>query len=394
MTPIERCRLSDRCTYVARMVVLMVSLGFVVGVACRKPPEEADPAEAPSLSPLEEAAALLEAGDADGAVSVLETIETVLDSDAHVLLVEALLAAGRYDEAREQIATLSDESLAEAYRLDACGMAALAHIEAEEYEAALDDLDLCQSAGRIDIAVFRHVAEEPAGSVTLGGGERLVTRLREAEPGPHVDAAAAVLEQEMLALSRAEEDLYSSVQMLRFAYLVGQDPELGEELRTAIPQAAEAYFDESPQVTASLYESIYSDRIPGMEWTEEERSHAETRMQDALLVTMRSNFRSRYRQKHYEDDMALGYTEDGETFTFPPAESAEARREEIATWVYRVYERPKPTPYPDFLAIGGICEDHTQPCTFEVDTAIDWIFRLDEHEQARAAEVGTELVYE
>lgn len=307
---------------------------------------------------------LLERGDLETAVALLEQHELAETDRGLFLRAEAAVMAAEFDTAFELLTVRMQLEPEQLYLLtDACAMGALAALDNGNAAVAAQRVQHCERHDRVDVrALAIRSSEAPP---TAEQVDALLTSIRGAEPGPEVDVAAAQLELGLLehAERLAETDDLASLELTTLAFRVGQDPEVGGRLAQAYFDAAEARFDSDPQTAATLYEHLYVARIEGLEVDPELAARAETRSRDALFPVYQGNLRARYDRKFADEDAEAGIF-DPAAGTFDFGVLDDAAYEEFLVWLYRRMERPRPFPTPDSLAWAGVCEDRSRPCAF------------------------------
>ncbi len=216
--------------------------------------------------------------------------------------------------------------------------------------------------------------------------------VQEAESGPEVDVAADQLEQFLLELADAAESPRDRLELRTRAFALGQEPTLGAALVDEYMAAAAAADD--PQEAATLYEHVYLPaRVPGLDAPEAVREEASRLAQDVLFPVFAENFRNRYDRKWAEEDTAAEILDaESATFTFPAVDDDESRDAVIA-WLYLRMERPRPTPNPDYLAIGDVCQDPAAPCVFDFEQFARWAYFSNRYDAALEAELGHSLTW-
>lgn len=328
--------------------------------ACSPTPE--DPAVV--LQTVDE---LLEGGDPTAALALLER-HVLMDTDEGLIFaVEAWIMSGEYELAQSTLTSRIDLDNETIVLLeDSCVMGCLTNIESGDMGRARYFLSACDSRDRIDIEVLRvRISEEP---VTLDAYDALIEELRATESGPEADQAAAELEAHLIERADATEDPILEVALLRRAFGVGQDPELGEHVVETVLEAAEGVIDTDAQQAATLFEIIYLKQVEGLEITDEQVAHATSRAEVALFPVYVGNLWARYERKFSEEDVAAGLM-DLETRTFNVGSiDTEERFEEVIAWYFRRIERPRPIPTPDVFGNANTCHDRTVDCTFPFQT--------------------------
>lgn len=366
-----------------------VALAGLLG-ACR-------PAAAPPPDPLHvigQADALVAAGDGSGALALLDSIDLQPYPAARLLRAEALMTVGRFDDAIAELADDGDDVPTVAIRSDACVLGVMQ--AARDNNAADADRRLapCATNLRIDVVAAgfaaAHLNSRPVDEVAMGD---LLERFVDHPPGPELDRAAELLESTALALADTVDDPYLRVRYLSRAWQVSREDALATRLVETALREGDALRDSNPQLAVSIYEHLYIARVPGLPVPEEAKRHAEQQTTVALLPVFCENFRSRYTHKFAEDDLASGLlSADQQTVTFAGAD-AEARLEAARAFLYRAYERPRPTPSPDFLALWGQCPPAPEPCPVPLDEIARWAYEIDRFEEEHAAAVGQPMVW-
>ncbi len=310
---------------------------------------------------------LLEGGDPTAALALLER-HTLADTPEGLLFaVEAWIMSGEYEIAQSTLRERVDLDAQNIVLLeDSCAMGCLTGIENGNLERARSLLATCEGQDRIDLQVLRvRVAEEPPPMDTY---DVLMTRLQEVESSPEVDQAAAALEADLIERAAATDDALLEVALLRRAFGVGQDPELGERLVATIFETAEGVIEEQPQEAATLFELIYLRQVEELEVSDEEVTRATRRAEVALFPVYVENLWMRYERKFSEEDVELGIMDlETRTFNVGPIDTEE-RFEAVMVWYFRRIERPRPLPTPGVFEYGNTCHDRTVDCTFPFQT--------------------------
>jgi hypothetical protein len=328
--------------------------------ACSPTPEEPEVV----LQTVDE---LLEGGDPTAALELLER-HTLLDTPEGLLFaVEAWIMTGDYETAQTTLAERIDLDGENIVLLeDSCAMGCLTGLDNGNLERARDLLAACDGRDRIDLQVLRiRTSDEPA---TLDVYDALMESLQAAESGPEVDQAAAALEVHLIERADSAETPLLKVELLRRAFGVGQDPELGERVRATVLEAAESFMETDVQQAATLFEILYLRQIDGLEVSDEEVAHATSRAEVALFPVFVGNLWGRYERKFSEEDAAAGVMDlETRTFNVGPIDTDELFEAAIV-WLFRRLERPRPTPTPDVLGNVNACHDRTVECTFPFQT--------------------------
>ena len=184
------------------------------------------------------------------------------------------------------------------------------------------------------------------------------------------------------------------IDFLVWAFGIRRAPELGQTLVDATMGYGDAIADSDPHAAVSLYEHLYLPRVPGLDVPDEVQEEARERVRQTLFPVVAENFRRRYERKFGEEDIPTGrYNPDAVEWTFEAYDDEEERIDAVATWVYHVFERPRPTPVPDFLAQTEECPDLTQTCVVGLEVIARWLHNMQAMENERAAELGVTLLY-
>ncbi len=355
---------------------------------CSRPAPPPDPAEL-----IGRADALIAAGDGSGALAALDLLGDNALPAARVLRAEALMTLGRWDDAIAALADAGDDTTTAAVRGDACALGAMAALETQDAPAAARRLEPCAASTRVDLQAARIATDVAAGTdvgeVVIG---EAAERLAHMPPSPELDRAAELLERAALARMDAVEGPYAKLRFLSRAFEVGQNPELRERLLEMTMREGEAVVTSDPHTAVSLLEHLTIARVRGLEVPADMRARAETLSRQALFPTFVDGFGARYLTRPLAaDDRAAGIlSEDGTTLTFRGATEAE-RAEQARAWVYRAYERPRPTDDVDFLGIYGQCPPAPEPCVLPFAEAVRFIHDLDDLEEALSRQLGRPL---
>jgi hypothetical protein len=302
--------------------------------------------------------------------------------------------SGEYERALQVLTERMDLTAEDLVLLeDACAMGALAALDGEDSALATDRLAACQTRNRerVDLRALalRAAGTDPAPAEDIL--DALTVAIQDAESAPEVDVAADQLEQFLLELADAADSPRERLELRTRAFRLGQEPTLGAALVGEYMDAAASV--EDPQEAATLYEHVYLARIPGLDAPEEAREEAERLAQDVLFPVFAENFRNRYDRKWSEEDIDADiFDAETSTFTFPAVTDDESRDTVIA-WLYLRMERPRPTPNPDYLAIGGACQDPTAPCVFDYEQFARWAYFSNRYDAALEAEIGHSLTW-
>lgn len=352
---------------------LAVALGAVAGVALGATLCVAgcDRGAAPSASPetvYELVDELLEQGDAPRALQLLEGSDLTETEEGRRFRAEAAVMTGAFDDA---LVLLTQElTLDETTRpilMDACAMGALAALDDGDVDTARRRAEPCLRDERIDLEALRFRLRP--GAPTDDEAEAMLESLEAADAGPELDVAAAQVEQAFVAFAASAEgrDASEQMRMLRFAFAVGQDPEIGTQLIEATMAAADALRETDGQGAVNIYERLMVPNTPGLEVPEEVVEQASARAREILFPIYVENLRMRYDRKRAEDDIEAGRF-DPETSTFNVGRlDTEERYNAFLQWLFYAQERSRPTPTPDILGAVGICEDRSVPCTFSFE---------------------------
>ena len=374
--------------FAGRLFVGAASFALALaGCAPEATPPVVSDAEATSL-----ADRLLDAGQAELALALLDAYQLGDEGDAARYVVDALVLLERFEEAHARLDALGDAGHAE-QRMDACAMGALSAWAGEDEERASRLLAPCEGLDRVDLHVLglraRHHLAEVLELTELGAASR---RVLGAEASPERDLAAAELEALLLALSESEQDPFRAIELRRRAFEIGRDPAMAAALIAGMLQTAEAIGEERPQDAATLYERLYLGQTAGLRVPEDAMAQARAGAEEVLLPVYYSNFEPRYLRKFADDDEASGLLErESLTFTFPPPRDASAR-DALVRWLYARAERPVPTPMADLSGAVG-CEAADAPCTFSLLQLATVAYRFGDLEQAWAEREGVTLDY-
>lgn len=328
---------------------------------------------------------LLEGGDPGAALSLLERHE-LIDTDPGLLFaVEAWIMSGEYELAQQALTTRVDLDADTVVLLeDACAMGALAAIDAGDPVTASARLEPCSGRDRVDL--FAISARLSDADVDLRGYDRMIEQVRGAEDGPELDTAAAQLEQMFLERAETEEDVVLEVALRRRAYVVGQDPEIGDALIERIFQAAEEVIGTDRQQSATFLEILYLRQVEGLEVSDEVVARATERATEVLFPIYTGNLWDRYERKFSEEDVALGLF-DLETRTFNVGMiDTDERLDEVLTWYFRRIERPRPHPTPDIFTNVGVCINRTVACSYSFERHAAMAYDMNNLEERYLAE--------
>ncbi len=347
------------------------------------------PREAPVEALQPQVDALLEAGDAEGALALLGERDLSDDPALRQLLAEAQIMAGRFEGAHETLSTLEPTAAVDVLRGDACVMGALEAVDTGDDEIAASRMAPCAGDDRLDVASVRALVEaRGAQQVDRNALDSLVERLHAAESSPETDVAAEALERTYRTWADHAPEDGDRIDWLLAAFEIGQDPELGAELVTLIQTTAEQVAEADPQAAATWYEFLYLDRVEGLPVSDEQRQDAARAAREVLFPIFVRNQYSRYLRKFGDDDTAAGrFDADAQTWTVAGGGDAETR-----AWLYDIYERPIPVEGPDLLAARGLCVE-PGPCTLSVDELMGVLYRIDEIEDAWAEQDGNTITY-
>lgn len=347
------------------------------------------PREAPVEALQPQVDALLEAGDAEGALALLHGRDLSADPALRQLMAEAQIMAGQFEGAHETLATLEPTAAVDVLRADACVMGALEAVDAADDERAAARIAPCTGEDRLDVAAVRAlVASRTEQQVDRNALDALVERLRQAEASPETDVAAEALERTYRAWAEHAPEAGDRISWLLDAFEIGRDPELGAELVTLIQTTAAEVAEADPQAAATWYEYLYLDRVEGLPVSDEQRQQAARAARDVLFPIFVRNQFARYLRKFGDDDAAAGrFDAEAETWTVAGGGDADTR-----VWLYDIYERPIPVEGPDLLAARGLCTE-PGPCTLSVDELMGVLYRIDEIEDAWAEQDGNTITY-
>jgi hypothetical protein len=267
---------------------------------------------------------------------------------------------------------------------DCCAMGSLAALESEDPTVAASRLAPCAGRDRIDLDAIRmRLSTE---EIDLRVFDRMLERVHGSEAGPELDVAAQQLETALRQRSDSAADLVLSVALLRRAFLVGEDPELGDIFIEKVFAAAEAVLETDRQQAASFLEILYLQQVEGLELSEEVTERATERAERALFPIYVGNLWDRYERKFSEEDAASGRLDlETRTFSVGPIDTEE-RLDEVFTWYFQRIERPRPRPTPDIFANVEVCTDRAAPCSFSFEAYATMAYEMNELEREYLAE--------
>lgn len=371
-----------------RLLYVAVLGAFFGSAACAPKVEPVDP-----NAIIGQADAILSAGDANGALALLESLDAAQHPAVLLLRAQANIQLDRFDDALAALATAPDTTTANALRGDACVLGVMAAIPESATALAEQRIAPCAALQRIDIeaarATVEALAQREVREATLG---ELNERLRTFTGSPEVDRAAELLEQTARWLSERAETPFAKIRFLARAFEVGQSPELRDEILQMAIREGELLVESDPHQAVSILEHLYISRVAGLEVPANVRERAEASARRALRPIFTESFRGRYAHKEFDvADRAAGIlSEDGSTLTFVGA-TDEARGDAARTWLYRSYERPRPVQSPDYLASWGQCPPAPEACVVPFEEGARWAHDVDLLEEELAAQLGRPL---
>lgn len=373
----------------SKRLLCVALLGALLGAAsCTPKPEAVDPAAL-----IGQADAILSAGDAAGALALLEPLDPAQYPAVLLLRAQSNIQLGRFDDALDALATAPDDTTTNALRGDACVLGVMATIPDSATALAEQRIAPCAAHQRIDVEAARVAVEALAmrevREATLGD---LNERLRTFTGSPEVDRAAELLEQTALWLAERAPTPFSKIRFLSRAFEVGQAPELRDEILQMAIREGELLVESDPHQAVSILEHLYISRVSGLEVPANVKERAEASARRALRPIFTESFRGRYAQKEFDvADRAAGIlSEAGSTLTFAGA-TDEARADAARTWLYRSYERPRPVQSPDYLASWGQCPPAPAVCAVPFEEGARWAHDVDLLEEELAAQLGRPL---
>ena len=328
---------------------------------------------------------LLEAGDPGAALALLDR-HALADTEQGLLYsVEAWIMSGEYELAQSTLTSRVDlDSESIVLLEDSCAMGALAALESDDSIVAGERLAPCEGRERVDLEAIRMRLATDAPD--LRAYDRMLERIHGSEASPELDIAAQQLEATLRERSEATDDLVLSIALLRRAYLVGQDPELGDFFIEKVFEAADSVLETDRQQAATFLEVLYLQQVEGLELSDEVTERATDAAEIALFPIYVGNLWDRYERKFSEEDAADGIL-DLETRTFSVGTlDSDERMEEVLTWYFQRIERPRPRPTPDIFANIDVCIDRAADCTFSFQAYATMAYEMNDLERTFLAE--------
>ena len=308
------------------------------------------------------------------------------DPTAAALAVPYLLECDAHDQAVGLISTVDD-----ALATSICDAAVSAVDPAHDHATFASHLHACASVTSPNLVLARTVSDWE-GAESAPDDASLLALVETATGADLIQAWG-----ESIARSRAEAASGTDenrVAWLRAGYALSRSDELRAEIVSIYLDLGDAALAaDDPHLATTLYEHVSLHRVPGLDAAPEDVERANAGIRRALFPVYVESFRARYLRKHMEDDVELGITEQGESFEFAPVPSLDERVAAMRDWVYRVTERPRPTPAADFTALIEPCADPSQTCSITLEQLVEWSYEMDEIELAYAEQIGEELVY-